>query len=157
LKDDDRFKCSTLDGYVKDNPLRKFDLVVASDVIEHLADPDALLDNMKTVLDKNGIGVISTPDAGSFTAWLIGANWHHVNEFHFSLFSKDFLISAIEKRGFQILSVRKPFLYRQADYILRYVFRNILGIGSPSLDFGLKNILVPINLFDCVEVFFKKI
>lgn len=41
---------------------KKFDLVICSDVIEHLSDPDSLLEIIKTHLNKDGLAVISTPD-----------------------------------------------------------------------------------------------
>jgi SAM-dependent methyltransferase len=41
---------------------RKFDVVICSDVIEHLENPDSLVEMIKNHLAEKGVAIISTPD-----------------------------------------------------------------------------------------------
>ena len=41
---------------------RKFQMVICSDVIEHLSDPDKLVMNLKSLMTYDSLGIISTPD-----------------------------------------------------------------------------------------------
>jgi 2-polyprenyl-3-methyl-5-hydroxy-6-metoxy-1,4-benzoquinol methylase len=46
-------------------PANTFDVVLATEIIEHVNDTDAMLQNIKRVLKKNGILVLTTPNAAS--------------------------------------------------------------------------------------------
>ncbi|MBV7257571.1 class I SAM-dependent methyltransferase [Pacificimonas sp. WHA3] len=50
------------DSPAEAHPEQKADLVISSDVIEHLTDPDRLLDYVKRRLKPNGVALFSTPD-----------------------------------------------------------------------------------------------
>jgi len=73
------------------NPDGSFDLVVAFEVIEHLADWRAFLAEARRVLAPNGQLAISTPNRLYYTEsrgpW--GANPFHVHEFDFAEFSAE--------------------------------------------------------------------
>lgn len=54
---------------------RKFDVVYCAEVLEHVPDPHAFVEELKSVLAQNGILFLTTPDAGhrsvprKFTEW----------------------------------------------------------------------------------------
>jgi 2-polyprenyl-3-methyl-5-hydroxy-6-metoxy-1,4-benzoquinol methylase len=59
---DMQVKC-VLDDITRTNlPPESFDLVLCSEVIEHLQDPEAALRNIKLILKKNGLLILSTPN-----------------------------------------------------------------------------------------------
>jgi SAM-dependent methyltransferase len=45
--------------------LPKFDAITLTEVIEHLLDPDSVLENIVNLLDDNGVLIITTPNLGS--------------------------------------------------------------------------------------------
>jgi SAM-dependent methyltransferase len=73
------------------NPDGSFDLVVAFEVIEHLADWRAFLTETRRVLAPNGQLVVSTPNRLYYTEsrGAQGANPFHVHEFDFAEFSAE--------------------------------------------------------------------
>jgi 2-polyprenyl-3-methyl-5-hydroxy-6-metoxy-1,4-benzoquinol methylase len=54
-----------------------FDLVVCFEVIEHIAEPGAVLDELTRVLEPNGILLVSSPNRGIYPP----GNAHHLHEF----------------------------------------------------------------------------
>jgi SAM-dependent methyltransferase len=48
---------------------RKFDVVVAGDLIEHLENPGLFLENIKKLLNKDGVAVLATPNANSMRSF----------------------------------------------------------------------------------------
>jgi SAM-dependent methyltransferase len=82
---------------------RTFDLVVCSDVIEHLADPDPLLRFLLALVAPGGLIVLSTPEREALrgAAALTAANPEHVREW-----SRSELAAYLDDRGFEILEHR---------------------------------------------------
>ena len=82
---------------------RTFDLVICSDVIEHLADPDPLLRFLKGLLAPGGLIVLSTPEREALrgTTALTSANPEHVREWN-----RAELAAYLDDRGFEILDQR---------------------------------------------------
>ena len=78
-------------------PKEKFDLIVAIDILEHIEDDVQVLKNFRKVLDKNGKLIISSPsnfdESAKFTE-------EHVRPGY----SKEDIISKLEKAGFKIVS-----------------------------------------------------
>lgn len=81
------------------NLRKKFDLIISADVIEHLFDPDKLLEYIKRHCHENTQIIISTPERGLLRG--ITHNGppagHHIrewnkNEFHKYIVSRDFVI-----------------------------------------------------------------
>ncbi|NWJ27275.1 class I SAM-dependent methyltransferase [Rhizobium sp. RM] len=46
---------------------QKFDRIISSEVIEHVPDPKAFLEGIKTYLDQNGVAILTTPNADFIT------------------------------------------------------------------------------------------
>lgn len=77
----------------------KFDLVICSDVIEHLADPDALLAWLRRLLAPGGVIILSTPDRAVLYGkdFMEPRNPEHVREWTFDEFA-----SYVRRAGFTI-------------------------------------------------------
>lgn len=81
----------------------KFDFVISSDVIEHLDNPDLLLNFIKNILSKDGVVLLSTPER----VRLRGNNCQtSPNPFHIREWAYDEFASYIEDRGFEIIEHR---------------------------------------------------
>lgn len=56
-------------------PAEKFDLIIATQVIEHVYQPKLFLEKITKYLQPDGIVVIATPNMGSFWRYLMGHKW----------------------------------------------------------------------------------
>ena len=65
-------------------------LIICSDVIEHLHDPDVILTFIKKIAKKSDIILLSTPERDSLRGRdaVTSGNIHHIREWNFSEFSK---------------------------------------------------------------------
>jgi ubiquinone/menaquinone biosynthesis C-methylase UbiE len=82
--------CSFVQAFVEAMPFRaaSFDLVVAFEVIEHIADWRGLLREVRRVLAPHGLFIVSTPNRAYYneSRGREGPNPYHVHEFEFEEF-----------------------------------------------------------------------
>lgn len=102
---------------------KKFDVVVAGDVIEHLHNPGMFLDNMHSHLKDDGRILIVTPNVKA-----IGYYPFKGNDYHTCWYCKKTLRYLVEQHGFKvekiIVGLRRP---RPFPFnILRRLFANNL-------------------------------
>jgi 2-polyprenyl-3-methyl-5-hydroxy-6-metoxy-1,4-benzoquinol methylase len=83
-------------------PGEQFDAVTMMDVLEHVADPDALLAQAAAAVRPGGVLVVLTPDAGAPVSRLLGRRWPEVQRpgEHLVLFSRAGLVAALRRHGF---------------------------------------------------------
>jgi trans-aconitate methyltransferase len=78
----------------------KSKLIISSDVIEHLMNPNLLLEYIKSRLDGKGVVILSTPERDSLRG--VNSNYspnkHHIREWNYAEFEK-----YLESQGFEIL------------------------------------------------------
>jgi SAM-dependent methyltransferase len=139
---------------------RKFDLVFAIDVIEHVDDPIALLTNIKNYLQNDGVAVISTPDRDSVAARILGSRWWHYRIAHIGYFNRKSLHTAARQSGFKISSLSGQTWYFPVSYLVERVFtyaprlvprRRGIGLGR------LGKLTIPVNLRDHLVAVLRKI
>lgn len=115
-----------------DWPVGYFDFVTMDQVIEHMRDPVATLEGVKTVLKPGGTAIVSTPNASGWGARLFGGrwiNWHAPYHLHF--FSRHSMRIAAARAGMQC---RFLGTITQSEW-LRYQWIHLAsrpGQGSPS-------------------------
>lgn len=102
-----------------------FDYVTLDQVIEHLASPIQTLKDIASVLKKNGVLILSTPNAQGWGAAVFGRkwiNWH--TPYHLNLFSKDSIGFAAHKAGFAMEQIRtvtsSEWLYYQFAHLITF-------------------------------------
>jgi SAM-dependent methyltransferase len=87
-------------------PDASFDAVTLIEVIEHLRHPRSLLAECRRVLRPGGILLVTTPNAGSWTARVMGSRWCGFSLTamggHVSLFSPRSLRMIAERSGFAV-------------------------------------------------------
>lgn len=64
------FHAAFLDGFIGKFPARKFDLIVSTEVLEHVNDKSNFLKLMKSVLKPNGTIIITTPRLEIYDAFV---------------------------------------------------------------------------------------
>ncbi len=135
------------------------------DVIEHLENPGAAIDEIRRSLVPGGWVFVSTPDAGSLVATLMGAHWHYLDPVqHINLFSRANLIRLLSDRGFTVVHRR----YFGRSYRVSYVVNRLRylmpggGMSSAAADgrapaSGLGRLALPIKLWDVVGIAARRI
>lgn len=84
----------------------RFDVVVMSDVIEHVRDPFAEMYRVWALLKPGGYLVLLTPDILSLSARLMGRHWIHYKQEHLFYFSRKGLRMLLDRSGFVDCSMR---------------------------------------------------
>lgn len=82
-----------------------FDLVVMTDVLEHLADPVAELERCRRVLRSGGLLVIATCDIGSLAARYHRLDWRQIVIGHTFYWTKKSLRIALHRAGFDTITM----------------------------------------------------
>lgn len=111
-------KLSASDLSKKDFPFADnfFDIVTSFDVLEHLENDEIFFREIKRVLKKNGIAIISTPD---------GKSEQDKELTHINIYKKEDLINKLKAADFKILDVQEGRGYTHRIVPLRrYSFMN---------------------------------
>jgi SAM-dependent methyltransferase len=99
-----------------------YGVVTMFDVIEHVRDPRTAISLAADVLGKNGVLLVTTPDAGSVLARLLRAHWHLVvPPEHLYYFTKQSMTVLLESLGFDTISITHP----GKRFTLRYFFATV--------------------------------
>lgn len=78
----------------------RFDVLIATDVIEHVASPQRFASAARRVLRPDGIAIIETPNWDSIWRRLGGSAWLGLNRFHLHLFNSRSLTTLMRRCGF---------------------------------------------------------
>lgn len=97
-----------------------FDLITVFQTLEHVTDPVGLLKEAGRVLRPGGIIVITTPDAESWLAKLMGKSWFSYRHLdHLLFFNYESLSYSLKKAGFKkIQRLKDPPYWHRLDYLL---------------------------------------
>lgn len=129
-----------------------YDVAILVDVIEHVDDPVGLLQSIKSILKDGGLLLLTTPDAGSFFAKILGWKWWHYRVAHINYFNLETMKLLLDKSGFEIVKIKRPNWY----FTLSYLLERICSYLPRSLQFKMpdsfKKVIVPLNLFDSYEI-----
>jgi len=84
-----------------------FDVVCASEILEHLPDPQNALKEVARILRPGGLLWATTPSAGSLSFRISGAKWSVISPpEHTQLFSKKAVSDMLSKAGFSRIRLR---------------------------------------------------
>ena len=127
-----------------------------ADVIEHVVDPHAFFKDLELILKPHALVYMSTPDADSFAAKTFKANWHYINKYHFSLFSRKTLNAIAGKYGFREASYKHAPRLKSVGFILQYYIDFVMKKTSWRVPEYCNRWIIPINLFDDMQLVFEK-
>jgi 2-polyprenyl-3-methyl-5-hydroxy-6-metoxy-1,4-benzoquinol methylase len=140
------FKGDVID-FALSNQGRQFDIIIASDVLEHVEDPDRFFEEIEKLLSPGGLLFISTPDAGSFFARVSGKRWHYYNKYHLSIFSRSNIARLANKNKLSVISSGTVTRYHSLYYITKYAL-NFVFLMDMRVPHFLSRFSLPMNLFD---------
>ena len=97
-----------LAGEVKDLglPSESFDVITLFDVIEHVLEPNELIEQSFHLLKPGGILMVGTHDIGNWMARCYGVHWRHLLPIgHLTYFTHQTLRRLMRQHGFKILKM----------------------------------------------------
>jgi SAM-dependent methyltransferase len=129
-----------------------FDAAVMLDVIEHLGEPDRVIEMLRDGLKPGGALLLTTGDWSAALSRVMGAKWRLMTPpQHLFFFDPKTLEGLLGRLGFRVQSVTHPWKRVPLSLILyqlsRYAPLSLLRKRLPELRGGL-----PLNLFDAVRV-----
>ena len=93
-------------------PKNHYDLITLLNVVEHLPNPREVLKELGRVLKKNGVLVITTPNAGSAVAKIRKDKWWgYDDEGHIHFFSLRTLDQLLDELGMEIFAIDLVYSY----------------------------------------------
>ena len=142
------------------NKNKNFDVIIMSDVIEHLDNPFEILQLIEKNLNPNGILIFSTFNMNSITPKIMGKRYHWIMPMHKYYFSNDTLKYFLNKYNLNLFKTKTDTRLISLEYLL-----NKMVIIMPKIDFIFKFLLkfnflrkltIKINLLDLNIYFVKK-
>lgn len=141
-----------------------FDVVTMWDVIEHVTDPLAELQEIRRILRVGGLLSIITPDAGSLVARLLGKRWEEFRRVreHVYFFSRRTIAQMLQEAGFDVLkfeSAGKAFYLGPAMERLKYYTWDsaLTSVATRAVyQLGLDKIRIHVNPFTKMTVYARK-
>lgn len=140
------------------------DVITCWDVIEHVEDPARAIAEMTARLRPGGWLFLSTPDAGSLAARMLGRRWHYLDPVqHINLFSRRNLLRLLRDAGLHSADVRSFGRQYRVSYILsRLAYLHGRGAarvavsGMAYVMAPVRRMLIPITLGDVMGVAARK-
>jgi 2-polyprenyl-3-methyl-5-hydroxy-6-metoxy-1,4-benzoquinol methylase len=129
----------------------RYDVLTLWDVLEHFADPRAELAAARELLLPGGHLYLSTIDAGSLVARLLGARWPWLMQMHLFYFDRATATALLEETGFRVVRAGTYTHTVSADYLLRKAaasFRRLAPLFEALRLLAPRRLAVPVNLGD---------
>lgn len=104
-----KLKLKVHTGFITDNPFpgESFDLITASQVIEHTPDPKKFLKAVSSRLNHDGYVVLSFPNSDALFRRIFGGRWLHWHiPYHYNFFTRKALRELAKQAGLEVVKVR---------------------------------------------------
>ncbi|MGK5087751.1 class I SAM-dependent methyltransferase [Bdellovibrionota bacterium FG-2] len=133
---------------------RKFDVVTSWDAIEHVSSPLSYLESARTMLNDDGLFVLTTMDYSSVFARLTGRKWPWLMPMHLYYFTPMTMQALLKKAGFEVIQRTTYTHVVSLGYLLYKLNGKFLG---KFRDRGiLKRVFLPVNFGDFMTVYARK-
>jgi len=133
-----------------------FSIITLVDVIEHVANPVTLLQNIATQLEPDGFLLVITPDVETLFPKILKHKWWHFRVAHIGYFTKKNLCMALEKSGLTPLKIGRPCWYFGLGYLLERCCSYLPQFLRLKKIEKLESIVIPLNLGDSLYIVAQK-
>jgi SAM-dependent methyltransferase len=125
------------------NYSKQYDVISATDVLEHQSDPNSFIHSIIKHLKPNGLMIFSFPFADSFHGRFLKTNWEMVvPPSHCHFFNRRSLSIALNKYGFEIVKLiqynSSSARFFRRYQVLKFAFKtfiNLLHVGDQAIAF----------------------
>jgi 2-polyprenyl-3-methyl-5-hydroxy-6-metoxy-1,4-benzoquinol methylase len=105
-KEDLKLPVDHIDFFAMDKPAGSYDVITLWDVLEHIDEPDKMVDRMAYLLKPGGYVFIQVPAIDSYIARNQGVNWKMIGLDHVNYFSKKTITQLLERYGFEVVKIK---------------------------------------------------
>lgn len=109
----------------------EFDIVTLWDVLEHTADPAAVLKECRRILKPGGLLFVNYPDIGAWISRTMGRKWVFLLSVHYYYFTRKTIRKILDKTGFEVKAIQPHFQTLELDYILFRASAYVAVIAKP--------------------------
>jgi len=92
----------------------------------------------------------------SIMAKVLKWKWWHYRIAHVGYFDVETIKLCLKNAGFQIIEISRPTWYFPADYLIHRVMKYLPSFLEFPIPKFLSKVTIPLNLFDSIQVTFKK-
>ncbi len=142
-------------GFEELNSHKKYDLIIALDVIEHVASPNQLCSFIYNHLKKDGVAVIATPDTFSITHKVLGKRWWHVRPPHIYYFNNQSMTKILSKNNLRLKKSSYFYWSFPLSYILQLLQQFFLK--KVLFKFSWLGLKVNLNTYDSKIYLIEKV
>lgn len=138
----------------------QFDVVIMDDLIEHVADPTALVQESRRILKAGGLLTLNTPNRAGLWHLFMGRRWFHYRQSeHTCFFSPRVMADLLGRHGFDVLEIHSSSKIIDLNYAfgrLRYYNMTLSDLLSRTLGrLLISSVTFPIRVGEMV-VFARK-
>jgi SAM-dependent methyltransferase len=128
-----------------------YDVLVMLDCIEHLSNPEVVLDSLRSVAQPNSLLVLTTGDWESLYARASRSHWRLMTPpQHLYFYSAETLRRLLGRFGFRVVEISRPWKVVPVG-LMAYQVASRVGLPIPRFA-ALNAIGFPVNLFDALRV-----
>lgn len=136
--------------------VEEFDIVVSFATLEHLLNPDRVMQQVYRFLKPGGYCYVTTIDIESLFSRLSGKKWRMIHPpTHVSYFSSRTLTALMQTAGFSVLECGPVWQYRSLDAVFLPRFENSVLYKAVNRS-GLTKVPIPFNFGDIIGLLAKK-
>lgn len=136
-----------------------FDVIIMNDFLEHIPNPNKVMEKVHRMTKKGGIVFIVTPDIGSKLAMILRKRWHHMKpDEHLVYFNRKTIKKFLEAHKFIVEEIKHVGRWRKIETIIeksRSLLKNLPRI-KPLFPMWLLEKEMPFNFHDEICVIAKK-
>lgn len=143
-KYDVNISCSTIENFKAE---KKYDVIFMFHVIEHVKEPQIVIDKCRTLLKEGGVLIMETPNCASFERKFYREYWAGWSvPFHTFIFSPKALTEILNRCGLKVNAVHYAAFSNTYSSLIPFLsrHRNLMLLPFLATQFVIKTIMAPL-------------